>query len=150
MVSFHQVSQPKSCMHLSCPLCATCPAHLILHDLMNGTFGEEYRSWSSSLCSLLHTTVTSSLFSPDIFLSHLSSNTLCLCMYVCMYVCIYARSCTHTHTQPPGRNKIGRQDGSIPRMPHKAVPWPMQSVSSQRHRLYPWPVHVEFVVLQLH
>jgi hypothetical protein len=29
-------------------------------------FGEEYRSWSSSLCSLLHTPVTSSLLGRNI------------------------------------------------------------------------------------
>ena len=120
MVSFHRVSPPKSCMHLSCPPThAVCPANLILHNLSNRMFGEEY-SWSSSLCSLLHTTVTSSLFSPNIFLSNLSSNTLplsihpsthwwmdgcmyvrayvcmCECMYVCtyvMYVCMYVYVC---------------------------------------------------------
>jgi hypothetical protein len=31
-------------------------------------FGEEYRAWSSSSCSLFHSPVTSSLFGPDIFL----------------------------------------------------------------------------------
>jgi len=42
---------------------ATCPAHLILHDLIARTIlGEEYRTLSSSLCSLLHSPVTSSLY----------------------------------------------------------------------------------------
>jgi hypothetical protein len=34
-------------------------------------FGEEYRAWSSSLCSLLHSSVTSSLSGPNILLSTL-------------------------------------------------------------------------------
>jgi hypothetical protein len=32
-------------------------------------FGEEYKLWSSSLCNLLHSPVTSSLFGPNILLS---------------------------------------------------------------------------------
>ena len=40
---------------LSSPICATCPAHLILLDFITRTIlGEEYRSFSSLLCSLLH------------------------------------------------------------------------------------------------
>ena len=36
------------------PICATCPAHLILLDFITQTIlGEEYRSLSSSLCSFL-------------------------------------------------------------------------------------------------
>ena len=47
---------------LSSPICATCPAHLILFDFITRTkLGEEYRSFSSSLCNLLHSPVTSSL-----------------------------------------------------------------------------------------
>jgi hypothetical protein len=42
-------------------------------------FGDEYRSLSSSLCSLLHSPVTSSLLGPNILLSTLFSNTLSLC-----------------------------------------------------------------------
>ena len=40
---------------LSSPICATCPAHLILLDFITRTIlGEVYKSFSSSLCSLLH------------------------------------------------------------------------------------------------
>ena len=46
---------------LSSPIRATCPAHLILLDFITRTIlGEEYRPFSSSLCSLLHSPVTSS------------------------------------------------------------------------------------------
>ena len=38
--------------------------------------GEEYRSLSSSLCSLLHSPVTSSLLGPNILLNTIFSNTL--------------------------------------------------------------------------
>jgi hypothetical protein len=40
---------------LPSPICATCPSHPILLDLITRMiFGEEYRSLSSSKCSLLH------------------------------------------------------------------------------------------------
>jgi hypothetical protein len=42
-------------------------------------FGEQYRSLSSSLCSFLHSLVTSYLLGPNILLSTLCSNTLSLC-----------------------------------------------------------------------
>ena len=45
------------------PKCTTCPAHLIRLDFFTRTIlGEEFRSLSSSLCSFLHSSVTSSLF----------------------------------------------------------------------------------------
>ena len=47
---------------LSSPTRATCPAHLILVDFItHRILREEYRSFSSSLCSLLHYPVTSPL-----------------------------------------------------------------------------------------
>jgi len=47
------------------PTRANCPAHLILLDFITRTIlGEQYRSLSSSLCSFLHSPVTSSLLDP--------------------------------------------------------------------------------------
>jgi hypothetical protein len=61
------------------PTRATCSAQFILLDLIAGiTFGEQYRSLSSSLCSYFHSPVTSSLLGPNILLSTLFSNTLSL------------------------------------------------------------------------
>ena len=55
----------------------TCPAHLILLDFITRTIlDEEHRSFSSSLCSLLHSPVTSSLLGPNILLNTIFSNTL--------------------------------------------------------------------------
>jgi hypothetical protein len=51
----------------SLPIRATCPVHLILLDFITRTIlGQEYRSWSSSLCNYLHSPVTSSLLDPNI------------------------------------------------------------------------------------
>ena len=62
---------------LSPPIRATCPAHLILLDFITRTIlGEEYKSFNSSLCNLLHSPVTSSLLGPNILLNTMFSNTL--------------------------------------------------------------------------
>ena len=61
------------------PIRATCPTHFILLEFNTRTiFGEQYRSLSSSLCSFLHSPVTSSLLGTNIPLSTLFSYTLSL------------------------------------------------------------------------
>jgi len=52
--------------------------HLILDVITQTIFSEQYRSLSSSLCSFLHSTVTSSLLCPNILLNTLFSNNLSL------------------------------------------------------------------------
>ena len=67
---------------LSSPIRATCTTHLILLDFITRTiFGEEYISFSSALCNLLHSPVTSSLLGPNILLNTLFSNTLSFLCY---------------------------------------------------------------------
>ena len=60
----------------SSPIRATCPAHLILLDFITRTIlGEEYKSFCSSLCNLLHSPVTSTLLGPNTLLNSMFSNT---------------------------------------------------------------------------
>ena len=62
---------------LSIPIRATCPAHLIILDFITRTLlGEDYKSFSSLLCTLLHSPITSSLLGPNILLNTMFSNTL--------------------------------------------------------------------------
>ena len=62
---------------LSSPIHTTCPVHFILLDFITCTIlGEEYISFSSSLCNLLHSPVTLSLLGPNILLNTTFSNTL--------------------------------------------------------------------------
>ena len=77
LVFFPQVSPPKPYTPLLSHIHATCPAHLILLDVITRTiFGEEYRLLSSPLFSFLRSPVTPSLLGPNILLNTLFSNTL--------------------------------------------------------------------------
>jgi hypothetical protein len=61
------------------PIRATRSDHLIGLDLITRTiFGEQYRSLSSSLCSFLHSPLTSYHLGPNILLNTLFSNILSL------------------------------------------------------------------------
>jgi hypothetical protein len=54
-----------------------CPSHSF-HFITRTILGEEYRSLSSSLCSFLHSPVTSSLLGPNILLSTIFLNIFSL------------------------------------------------------------------------
>ena len=61
---------------LHSPIRATFLAHFILLDFITRTnLGEQYRSLGSSLCSFLHSPVTSCLLDPNILLNTLSLNS---------------------------------------------------------------------------
>ena len=61
------------------PIRATCPAYLIILDFITRTIlGEQYRSLSSSLCSFLHSLISSSILGQNITLNTVFSNTFCV------------------------------------------------------------------------
>ena len=84
-LSLRSPHQNLVCTFLS-PVPTSCPVHLILLGLITRIIfrGEYrsyrlYRSYSSSLCSLLHSADTSSFLGRNILLSTRFSNTLGLC-----------------------------------------------------------------------
>ena len=73
---------------LSSPIRATWPAHLILlHFITRTILGEQYRSFSSSLCNLPHSPVISSPLGPNILLNTMFSNTLSFLITTRTIVC---------------------------------------------------------------
>ena len=75
---FPKVSTLKLRMEFSFSHSCTMPCPYHFFDMITQMiFGEDYRSLSSSLCSFLHSPVTSSLLGPNI-LNTLLSNTLSL------------------------------------------------------------------------
>ena len=61
------------------PIRATCPTNLIFLNLITQTiFGEQYRTFSSSLYTFLHSPLNLSISGPNILLNTLLSNTLSL------------------------------------------------------------------------
>ena len=67
------------CTPLFSPIHVACPGHFILLGLITPIIlGEVYRSLFSSLCSFLHSPVTSSLLGPNILLNTQFSNLLSL------------------------------------------------------------------------
>ena len=63
---------------LPSPIGTTCPSHFILLDFITRTIlGEQYRSLLSTLCSFLHSLVTSTQLGP-VILNTLFSNTFSL------------------------------------------------------------------------
>jgi len=86
-------------MPLPSPTRATCLAHLILLDFIIRTIlGEEYRKISSSLCSSLHSLVTSILLDPNILFNTLFGCPLLLIQYIRSYP-PYWRSFLHPRTE---------------------------------------------------
>jgi hypothetical protein len=72
------------------PIRATCHALLILLDLITRTIlSEQYRSLSSSLCSLLHSPVTSSLWGYFAFVDSTNDYNKCLVVFKTGYLILF-------------------------------------------------------------
>jgi len=68
---------PTKTLYTPLSICATCPTHpIVLNLITQPILGKEYRSLSSLLYSFLHSPVTLSLLGPNILLSTLFSKTL--------------------------------------------------------------------------
>jgi hypothetical protein len=54
----------------------SCQCHLLLYSITKLIFGEEYKLWSSTLCSFLCPVVTSSLIGPNILITLFSNPSI--------------------------------------------------------------------------
>ena len=81
VVSLSPLGFPAKILYapLHSPMCATCPAHLILLDMITWIILGKDRSLSTSLFSFLHSPFTLSHLDPHILLDTLFLNTLSLC-----------------------------------------------------------------------
>ena len=94
VVSFPRISPPNPCIHLfSLHKCHMSRGSHSLFD-RRLIFGGKYRSYSSSLCSFLHSPITSSLLGQYTFIDIIFSNIHSL-YYPSMRNTIF-----HTHTKP--------------------------------------------------
>jgi hypothetical protein len=77
--SFCLSHQNLACIPFLSMLATYTANHILIDLIILIIFEEEYKFWSSSLCSFLQPSVTSSLFGPNILFSTLFSNILSLC-----------------------------------------------------------------------
>ena len=67
MVCFFNVFLQEACSISVLPVHAICPAYLVFLNLISHIIcGQQYKSWSPSLCSFFQSPVTSSLLGPNI------------------------------------------------------------------------------------